>query len=82
MPFIAVSNYDLGLLFTGDEDSQPCPSKELVIVLCERLQPEAVTDLKNALYGKDTPMDDIALLEREAMARGFATWNVHRRQAA
>ena len=72
-----VATGDLAGLFAGDEHTAGYPTLELARRLCERIQPDTVTDLRHAIYGQ-LPLDEIPLEEREMMARGYACWRALR----
>lgn len=76
-----VSTHDLVGLFAGDEFTDGYPTLELAQRICDRVQPDNVTDLKLVIYGQ-LPNDEIPVGEREAMARGYACWRALRHRKA
>jgi hypothetical protein len=70
-----VSLAELVALFVGDEDAQPYPHLNLVLAICERLRPEAPSEIVELLYPVRLEAPD-ELVDR-IIRWGYELWLQH-----
>jgi hypothetical protein len=70
-----VSLAELVALFVGDDDAQPYPHLNLVLAICERLRPEASSQIVELLYPIHLEAPD-ELVDR-IIRWGYELWLQH-----
>jgi hypothetical protein len=80
---------ELALLFRGEDDCEPCPHVNLVLAICDQIQPQSAHQLFCVIYGmpEEGPataelvasVDDEVLRTIDA---GYDVWASEQRQAA
>lgn len=75
----------LVFLFAGEEYegyqiTAPYYRLHLAIELCRAITPETVMELREAVYGKDTPVSAIPVEALQMLAAGWHQWRVQTRR--
>jgi hypothetical protein len=80
---------ELALLFRGEDDCEPCPHVNLVLAICDQIQPQSAHQLFCVIYGvpEEGPAtaDLVASIDDEVLRTidaGYDVWAREQRLAA
>jgi hypothetical protein len=80
---------ELALLFRGEDDCEPCPHVNLVVAICDQIQPQSAHQLFCVIYGmpEEGPAtaDLVASIDEEILRTidaGYDNWASEQRVAA